>query len=141
MNQVYVYPHRGRFQDIDAAGILFFARNCDYFHDAYLAFLEHLEMPLHEHLDDAEFVIPLVHAEADFAKPIRFGTRCDVHIEVARLGTSSFTLAYTLRGDGDRVLTTGQTVHCCVERATFASRALPERLSAALKPYQAATSP
>ncbi|MEE2836128.1 MAG: thioesterase family protein [Myxococcota bacterium] len=141
MNQVYVYPHRGRFQDIDAAGILFFARNFDYFHDAYLAFLEHLEMPLHEHLDDAEFVIPLVHAEADFAKPIRFGTRCDVHIEVARLGTSSFTLAYTLRGDGDRVLTTGQTVHCCVERATFASRALPERLSAALKPYQAATSP
>ena len=79
MNQVYVYPHRGRFQDIDAAGILFFARNFDYFHDAYLAFLEHLEMPLHEHLDGAEFVIPLVHAEADFAKPIRFGTRCDVH--------------------------------------------------------------
>ena len=34
------FTHRmlARFQDVDAAGIVFFARIFDYFHDAYVAF-------------------------------------------------------------------------------------------------------
>jgi len=141
MNQVFHHVLSARFQDIDGAGILFFGRNFDYFHDAYVAFLEALEMPLHKNLDNEDYLIPLVHAEADFAAPIRFGDRCDVQIRVARLGTSSYTLGYTLVGEQEQVLTHGQTVHCCVDRKTFASCPLPERLKLALAPYIEATNP
>lgn len=141
MNQVFHYPKSARFQDIDGAGILFFGRNFDYFHDAYVAFLEALGTPLRQNLENEDYLIPLVHAEADFAAPIRFGDRCDVQIVVARLGTSSYTLSYTLVGEQQQVLTRGRTVHCCVDRRTFASCPLPERLRSALTPYVDATSP
>ena len=141
MNQVFHHVLRARFQDIDGAGILFFGRNFDYFHDAYVAFLEALEMPLHKNLDNEDYLIPLVHAEADFSAPIRFGDRCDVQIRVARLGTTSYTLSYTLVGDQQQVLTKGQTVHCCVDRQSFAACTLPERLKQALSPYVETTSP
>ena len=141
MNQIFRHLLSARFQDIDGAGILFFGRNFDYFHDAYVAFLEALGTPLRQNLENEDYLIPLVHAEADFAAPIRFGDRCDVQIRVARLGTSSYTLSYTLVGEQQQVLTRGQTVHCCVDRKTFASCPLPERLKTALTPYVAATSP
>jgi len=141
LSQTFVHEMRARFQDIDGAGILFFGRNFDYFHDAYVAFLEALGMPLHRNLDHGEFLIPLVHAEADFSKPIKFGDQCNVQVRIARLGNSSYTVSYTMVSDQGQALTRGQTVHCCVDRETFQARPLPDRLTEAFRPYLESTSP
>jgi 1,4-dihydroxy-2-naphthoyl-CoA hydrolase len=135
MGQVFRYPFKARFQDIDAAGILFFARNFDYFHDAYVAFLDALGLPLDSSLKTADFLLPLVHAEADFVAPMRFGQSAEIELTLSRLGESSYTVYYRIQAADKKQITRGETVHCCVVRSSFESRALPEQLRQALLPY------
>lgn len=127
-----------RFQDVDAAGIVFYARIFGFFHDAYVAFLESLgpDFALHRAIDDAEFLLPLVHAEADFKAPLRFGDEAMTSVRVSRIGESAYTLSYEIRrGDGE-LAAQGETVHACVSRGDFKSTPLPERLRAGLMAYQ-----
>ena len=135
MGQVFRYPFKARFQDIDAAGILFFARNFDYFHDAYVAFLDALGLPLDSSLKTADFLLPLVHAEANFVAPMRFGQSAEIELTLSRLGESSYTVCYRIQATDKKQITRGETVHCCVVRNSFESRALPEQLRQALLPY------
>ena len=135
MTQIFRYPFKARFQDIDAAGILFFGRNFDYFHDAYVAFLDALGMPLDSSLKTADFLLPLVHAQADFIGPMRFGQAAEIELKLSRLGQSSYTIKYLIKAADGSAVTRGETVHCCVQRESFEARALPTRLREALAPY------
>jgi YbgC/YbaW family acyl-CoA thioester hydrolase len=135
LNQTFTHPVQARFQDIDAAGILFFGRNFDYFHDAYVAFLEAVGLPLPNQLKAAEIVLPLVHAQADFVAPVPFGTRADIELHIKRIGDTSFTVAYTMRRNDGVVLTRGKTVHCAVTTNGFKGCPLPEPLRRALEDY------
>ena len=128
------HPTPPRFQDVDAAGIVFYARLFAYFHDAYVAFLESLgpELALHRAIESADFLIPLVHAKADFKAPLRFGDEATTTVRVDRIGTSSYTIAYQIhRGDG-QLAAEGQTVHACAGKEDFRPRPLPESLRAGL---------
>ncbi len=137
MAQIFRYRFKARFQDIDAAGILFFGRNFDYFHDAYVAFLDSLGLPLDASLQTADFLLPLVHTNADFVQPMRFGERGEIELSLKRLGASSYTIGYVLKAADDTTITRGETVHCCVRRANFESHPLPQELRDALAPYLA----
>jgi YbgC/YbaW family acyl-CoA thioester hydrolase len=138
---MFRFPIRARFQDIDAVGILFFGRNFDYFHDAYVAFLSAIGLPLHEQLAEADHLLPLVHAEADFAAPLRFGDEAEVELTVATLGHSSYRIAYALRRSDGVLISSGTTVHVCVAKDGFAPRPLAQELRAALTPYLSADGP
>src|SRR6187549_1067753 len=74
-----------RFQDVDAAGVIFYPRLLEYFNDAYLALLSSAGQPLHASLGRAPWVSPVRHAEADFMRPLRFGDA----IEVAVVGAQT----------------------------------------------------
>lgn len=135
------YSTPPRFQDVDAAGIVFYARLFAYFHDAYVAFLESMgpELALHRAVESADFLIPLVHAEADFKAPLRFGDEATTTVSVERIGRSSYTLAYQIhRGDG-QLAASGQTVHACASKAEFRARPLPEALRAGLMQHHVAS--
>ena len=128
------HPTPPRFQDVDAAGIVFYARLFAYFHDAYVAFLASLgsDMALHRAIEEADFLIPLVHAEADFKAPLRFGDEATTTVSVHRIGEKSYTTSYQIyRGDG-QLAAQGQTVHACANKGDFRSRPLPEALRAGL---------
>lgn len=64
-----------RFQDVDAAGVVFFARYFDLVHDAYAAFLESRGHPLASMFATPAWILPLRHAEADYLRPLRLGDR------------------------------------------------------------------
>jgi 1,4-dihydroxy-2-naphthoyl-CoA hydrolase len=133
---------RVRFQDVDAAGIVFFARILDYCHDAYVAFLEAAGCPLDASLREGRWMAPLVHAEADFIRPLRFGERLIVHIVAARLRETSYTLGYRLERPTDgklapgqlagEAVAVGQTVHVVVDPQRFTRTAPPEAMRSAL---------
>lgn len=129
----YEWNYRLRFQDADAAGILFYARLFDIFHDAYVCFLEELGRPLWKSIETSDTMIPLVHAEADYLSPLRFGDPIKVAIGVKRLGKKSFTLQYSVnRQEDGRMAATGETVHVAVDRENFQSVILPKGLQQAL---------
>lgn len=131
-----------RFQDVDAAGIIFFARVLDYCHDAYVGFLRASGCPLHQTLAAGEWIAPLVHAEVDFIRPLRFGERVVVHLAAARLRGSVYTIGYRLERPRDaepahgqrpgEAVAVAQTVHVVVDRQSFTRVAPPEALQRAL---------
>jgi 4-hydroxybenzoyl-CoA thioesterase len=101
----FVYDRPVRFEDVDAAAILFFARFFNYCHEA----MEGLFSPLeggYAHLIVARTLgFPAVHVEADFTAPLRFGDVARIAVVVERIGKSSCTLRYdfTRAGDGAKV--------------------------------------
>lgn len=126
-----------RFQDIDAAGIVFFARIFDYAHFAYERFLAEVGLPLHEVLRDGQFAAPLRHAEADYRAPIRYGDVLRIELVLAILADSEITLGFrVVRGDG-KVCAVVQTVHTFVSPADFQRRSVPRALVEALLPITA----
>src|SRR5690349_4057971 len=83
-----------RFQDIDAAGIVFYPRILEYFHDAYVAFLAAHGAPLHEALQTGSFLAPIKHCEADFMAPLRFGEQVGVALVRGLVAGSVVTIGY-----------------------------------------------
>ncbi len=116
----FVHTMPVRFQDVDAAGIVFFSRLFDYFHDAYVAFLEHRGLGLPGVLRRAEWGLPLRHAEADFLVPLAFGDVVDVGLVRAAWKESNLIIGYratlrtSTRGKAGSVAAVGCTHHVVV---------------------------
>jgi 1,4-dihydroxy-2-naphthoyl-CoA hydrolase len=121
-----------RFQDIDAAGIVFYPRVLEYFSDAYIAMLLARGYDLPASLAKGGVGVPLVHAEADYLHPLRFGDAMSIEVLAAKVGgSSSFTIGYRVRS-GERIAAVGQTVHVCIDRSTFKSCPIPGEIRAAI---------
>jgi YbgC/YbaW family acyl-CoA thioester hydrolase len=133
---LFAHSRPVRFQDVDAAGILFFARAFEYFHDAYLAHLTAEGVDFARVIAERTYGAPLVHAEADYKRPMLFGQNVVVEITEATLGTTSVTVHYRVRAERDpaAVHCTGRTVHAFVDREHFRPRPVPDEVRAALTP-------
>jgi YbgC/YbaW family acyl-CoA thioester hydrolase len=131
----YALRREIRFQDIDAAGIIFYPRVLELFHDAYVAFLEFAGCPLPQVLRAGGWLAPVRHAEADYFKPLRFGDPVRLEICRAHLAETEATLGYRIAREveGDEVCAVGQVVHTFVDRATFKRTAIPEPVRRALE--------
>jgi YbgC/YbaW family acyl-CoA thioester hydrolase len=125
-----------RFQDIDAAGILFFARVFEYFHDAFAALLAARGVDLPKVIREESWGAPLGHAEADFKAPMRFGDAVTVEVERGEVGTTSLTVLFRIvaAADPSKVLCTGKAVHVFVDRETFRSVPVPAEMRAIFAP-------
>ena len=123
------------FQEIDAAGRLFFAHLFHHAHEAYEAFLTHLGLPLEGWLDGSDIHLPLVHAEADYYRPIGLGERIGVEVTVRRLGRRSFTLRHRFLGADGQPRAMVETVHAAADGASGGGRPLPRVLRRALEPH------
>jgi 1,4-dihydroxy-2-naphthoyl-CoA hydrolase len=124
-----------RFQDVDAAGVIFYPRLLEYFNDAYLSFLSSVGQPLHESLGRAPWVSPVRHAEADFLRPLRFGDAIEVALVGAALRpeeqpsevTFGWRIARLVDGEPAAI---GQVVHTFVDAKTFRRTPIPDTLLA-----------
>ncbi len=131
-----------RFQDIDAAGIIFYPRVLEMFHDAYGAFLACAGCPLATVVREGEWIAPVRHAEADYFKPLRFGDDVEVQISRAHVAETEVTLGYrVVRVPAGELCVVGQVVHTFVDCATFKRRPMPEPLRAALLTLEAGSQP
>ena len=135
---MFAHDTRVTLRDTDAAGITFFANHFTLAHVAYEAFLQHHGFPLGELLKTSPYLLPIVHAEADFRHPLQLGAAVRIEVTAARIGTKSFTLKYVMKTDDGAVASTVETVHAVIERAVWKSTEIPERLRAALHSIQVA---
>jgi acyl-CoA thioester hydrolase len=124
-----------RWSDVDAAGVVCYG--------AYVRFVEVAEtelfraagMPYSSVFERFDCWLPRVHFSADFFAPARLDERLTVAARVTRLGTTSVTLGFTIDSDAGARIAAFSVVLVCVERATFAKRALPDELRAALSRF------
>ncbi|MCB9654957.1 MAG: acyl-CoA thioesterase [Deltaproteobacteria bacterium] len=136
------FSHRAivRFQDCDPAGVVFFARVFEFFHDAYAAFLTKAGLPLSRLLDEKVFMTPIVHAEADYHSPLRCGDEIQTTLCAITLGRSSMTIRYQIeklspKAPAPERCATGTTVHVFVDGTSFAKIPIPPDARAALEPH------
>ena len=121
------------FQDIDAAGIVFFARLFDYCHDAFFAFLGSRGLSMAKVMKDGVWGSPLVHAEADYAAPLRFGDRVRVEITRVDLGNTSMRVASRVVDSRGKIACSAILVHVFVDRTTGRPCEVPAEARDALK--------
>jgi 1,4-dihydroxy-2-naphthoyl-CoA hydrolase len=120
------------FQDVDAAGIVFFARFFDYFHDTYVAFLRARGMSLETAFQDGSWVAPIRHAAADYRRPLRFGDPITVSLTRIDIKETEYRIHYRIE-TAEGVACEGETVHVSVDPATFRRSAIPDVLVRALE--------
>jgi acyl-CoA thioester hydrolase len=119
-----------RYAEIDQQGVVFNGHYLTWFDEACTAFLDDIGISYPALIaEGVDFQV--VHTEIDYAAPVRW--RDDVRVEVRceRVGTTSFTIAFTvLRADSPAV--TGRTVYVVVSAADWTKQAVPDAMRAAL---------
>lgn len=129
MPQVAAPVHRFRvaLHDVDAAGILFFAHLFRHAHDAYELAMAELGSPLDGLIREGALGLPLVHAEADFRRPLRHGALVEVRTSLGELSERRFVVHYRFESDA-ALAATATSVHVAIDPATGRSIPLPRTL-------------
>ena len=122
-----------RFAHVDAAGIVYFSRIFEFCHAAYEELLSACGYPLPEFFKSLGWGMPLVHAEADFKRPLRLGDCITVGIQLLSVSTSAFTLNFTLCDQHSTLLASVQHVHVAIDLSTRDKKPLPEAFIQSLK--------
>ncbi|MGI6459475.1 MAG: acyl-CoA thioesterase [Candidatus Hydrogenedentales bacterium] len=130
---MFNYPVRISLRDGDAAGVLFFGRYFALAHDAYETFLNSKGLDIGHLIRSAGYLIPVVHAESDYRRPLFVGEQALIHLRVAELRSRTFTLDYEFHTAEGRLACRMRTVHCAVNAETRRAAALPEEIVHVLK--------
>jgi len=130
---VYIYNTRIKLFDTDAAGILFFGNHFRLVEEAYEAFLSDQGISISDIIKNRKYMIPIVHAEADYLEPLTPGEAVTIKTELGEIGVSSFRLNHTLEKPDGKVAGRGNTVHVCVLKKNFTKIKIPEEIDKILK--------
>jgi 4-hydroxybenzoyl-CoA thioesterase len=137
VGEPFRHTHRVRFEEVDAAGIVYFARFFTWCHDATDDLFGALEGGYVGLVGGRRLGLPAVHVEADYRSPVRFGDVVHLAVSVERLGRSSVHLRFDLtRASGEAVATVKHVV-ALTDLATMRSAPLPDDVRALLSRYEA----
>lgn len=122
-----MFAHRFTVQlhHTDAYGILFFANQLMFCHDAFQAWLDSVGHPMAPERAKAEFVAVVVHAESDYRSPIRLGDKLLIEYRIAAIGTTSFTNVCRFLDPAGREVGTARVVQVTLDPATGAKMPIP----------------
>lgn len=126
----FVHTRRVRFGDCDPAGIAYFPRFFDWFHQAMEQWFDEGLGIDYAGLIASGHGMPCVHTEADFKAPCRLGDVLHIHLAVAKRGGSSVVLEYRVVGDDGVLRATGQSV--VLHARLTGTGVVPVRISGAL---------
>ena len=122
------YQTTVKMHQVDGAQRLFFAEQFVMAHDAWETWLAQAGVSIASLLARAEYVLPVVHAEADYAAPIALGDVVQVAITCQDIGHRSFTMGYILSKADGPALGRVSLVHAVVAKDTGKAIPLPAAL-------------
>jgi 4-hydroxybenzoyl-CoA thioesterase len=93
---VVVYERAIKFEEVDAATIVFFARFVNYAHEAMEHFFSALAGGYAGLIVERRVGFPAVHLDVSFASPVRYGDALRIETRVARLGNRSAVFHYRM---------------------------------------------
>lgn len=129
---MYQFRKKVRFSEVDAAGVVFFARAFEYFHMAYEDFMASLDLDLHQQFLSAGTALPFVHVEADYKQAMKLGEILSIGVTVTAIGTRSFSIKYQITGPENKIRVTGNSKHVYVTNE-FKSASLPGEIRSKLE--------
>lgn len=120
-----VFRRAVKFEEIDAARVVFFGAFLTYAHDAMEAFFAGLPGGYPALIMERDVGLPAVHVETDYTAPLRYGDALRIEITTAKLGTKSATLRHRMIRERDGALS-------CVVLQTVVTTALTEMRAVAM---------
>lgn len=125
-----------RFEDVDPARIVFFARFLSYAHEAMERFFDALPGGYPRLVAERQIGMPAVHLETTFHVPLRYGDTARIEMSIARLGRRSAVLHYRMFRKQDGVLA-AEVRHTvvCSDMTAMASREMPADVRALLEAH------
>jgi acyl-CoA thioester hydrolase len=129
----FVHRLRVRFHECDPQGVVFNAHYFTYF-DVALTEMWRLAFGSYANVVQRGTDVVVAEAGATFRAPARFDDELDVELGIARLGTTSMTMATAVRRDG-QLLVEGRLVHVFIDTATMGKQPIPDYVRAGLEPY------
>jgi 4-hydroxybenzoyl-CoA thioesterase len=103
---VVVFERRIRFEEVDAAGIVFFAHFVGYAHEAMEQLFAGLDGGYSALILGRRVGLPAVHMDVSFSAPVRYGDGLRIETTAARIGNRSATLRYKMFRQSDGALST-----------------------------------
>ena len=91
-----VFERPIKFEDVDAASIVFFARFVTYAHEAMEHFFSALPGGYAGLIVGRRIGFPAVHVEISFTAPARYGDTLRIETRVTKVGNRSAVLAYRM---------------------------------------------
>lgn len=122
-----------KFEEVDAAGLVFFARFLSFAHDAMEQFFAPLDGGYAGLIVARQIGLPAVRVEVNYSAPARYGETLRIETSVARVGRRSATFRHRMIRAHDGVLS-AEVRHTVVttDLTAMASCPMPEDVRALL---------
>ena len=130
---MYSYNTTLRMHDTDAAGVLYFVNQLRIAHEAFEAFMASAGLGIAQIIDNADYQIVIIHAEADYTAPLFLGDRITVEVLADHIGETSFAILYRFLKDEGHAVGIAKTVHVAIDRKTRKKRHLPMDIRATIE--------
>lgn len=131
-----VYERPVRFEEVDAANIVFFARFLAYAHEAMEHFFDGIEGRYVGLITQRRIGLPAVRVEMDFRAPLRYGDVVRIETSCEKLGNKSAVLLYRMFRAADGTLS-AEVRHTVVttDLVTLKSCPMPDDLRKQLEAH------
>jgi acyl-CoA thioester hydrolase len=139
MSYEFRITRRVEFSETDLAGIMHFSNYFRFMESAEHAFFRSLGFSVAHSRDGLEVCLPRVHAECDYAVPLRFEDEVQVRLLVERKGRRSLTYQFRfsrLNGSSVEEVARGRLTVASVERqpdGTLKAVPLPKAIAAQIQ--------
>jgi 1,4-dihydroxy-2-naphthoyl-CoA hydrolase len=90
----FIYSRTVRFQDTDAAGVVYFANVLSFCHEAYEASLAKSGVNLNAFFCYPKIAIPITHVTTDFLRPMFCGDELKIYVSPKQLKADEFEIEY-----------------------------------------------
>ncbi len=123
----FVYNRTVRFQDTDAAGVVYFANVLNICHEAYEESLEASSINLKDFFTNLSVAFPIVHASVDFLRPMYVGDKLLISLIPQKIGVDQFEITYEITV-AEVVVAKAITRHVCIDVSSRSKQELPEEI-------------
>ncbi len=131
---MFTTKRRINFYDCDPAGILFYGRIYDICHSTYEEMIQSFNLTLNYWNND-DFVVPIIHSEAKYYKPVKIGETITIEIKTSQLRNSSFELEYITKNETGEKCHVVKTVHVVIDKKSWKKIDMPEEVKAGLSKH------
>lgn len=132
---MFVSHNTVRMHDTDMAGILYFAKQFRFAHEALEDLFESEGYSFDHIFHHGTHIFVIVHAEADYLKSLKIGDKLQIHTFIEKIGTTSISFFFKIYRNNNELVGTAKTVHVCLERKNRTKSPIPGELREKFSKY------
>ena len=103
--------------DTDAAGVVYFAKGMEIYHEAYEEYLASLQIDLQQILNEKKIALPIVEGKINFFAPLFCGDRITIKLTANLINNSQFQINYQIFNiaQSPKKAIAASTQHVCID--------------------------